>query len=227
MPALSIVIPMLNEQAIVAACLARLQVFRNRGVELILVDGGSNDGSFILALPLADQVIAASRGRASQMNAGAAVATGEILLFLHLDSSLPADADVLLAEAARDTRTGWGHFDVEIVGRHPLLGMIAWCMNRRSRWTGITTGDQAIFVRRTWFEAVGGYPPIALMEDIALCKSLRRRGRPAAMRARVRTSGRRWERNGILRTILLMWWLRLRFFLGGNPDRLAAMYEPR
>jgi rSAM/selenodomain-associated transferase 2 len=224
---LSIIIPMLNEQAIVVTSLARLQAFRDRGAEIIVVDGGSVDDSAQFALPLADRVIQAARGRASQMNAGATVASGDILLFLHLDCSLPVNADRLLAEATRDTLAGWGHFDVEIEGRHRLLATIAWCMNRRSRWSGIATGDQAIFVRRAWFEAAGRYPPIALMEDIALCKALRARGRAAVVRSRVRTSGRRWEQNGVLRTILLMWWLRLRYYLGGNPDRLASTYGPR
>jgi rSAM/selenodomain-associated transferase 2 len=227
MPPLSIIIPMLNEQAIVAASLARLQAFRDRGAELIVVDGGSVDHSARLALPLADRVIQVPRGRATQMNAGAAAASGDILLFLHLDCSLPANADRLLAVSLRDTLAGWGHFDVEIEGRHLLLATIAWCMNRRSRWSGIATGDQAIFVRRAWFDAAGRFPPIALMEDIALCKVLRARGRAAVVKSRVRTSGRRWEQNGVLRTILLMWWLRFRYYLGGNPDRLASTYEPR
>jgi rSAM/selenodomain-associated transferase 2 len=227
MPSLSIIIPMLNEQAIVAASLTRLQVFRDRGAELIVVDGGSADDSVKLAQPLADRVTQAPRGRALQMNAGAAIASGDILLFLHLDCSLPPNADQLLAEALRDTLAGWGHFDVEIEGRHALLIAIAWSMNRRSRWSGIATGDQAIFVRRSWFEAAGRYPPIALMEDIALSKALRARGRAAVVSGRVCASGRRWERNGVLRTVLLMWWLRLRYYFGGNPDRLAATYGPR
>jgi rSAM/selenodomain-associated transferase 2 len=226
MPSLSIVIPMLNEQAIVVASLARLQAFRECGAELVVADGGSSDDSVKLATPLADRVIQGRRGRAVQMNAGAAIVTGDILLFLHLDSALPPDADRLVAEATHDAQTGWGYFEVEIEGRHPLLGTIAWCMNCRSRWSGIATGDQAIFSRRSWFEAAGGFPPIALMEDIALSKILRARGRPLVIENRVRTSGRRWERNGILRTVVLMWWLRLRYFLGSNPDRLAAMYEP-
>jgi rSAM/selenodomain-associated transferase 2 len=218
---------MLNEQAIVAASLSRLQALRDRGVELVIADGGSVDDSASLALPLADRVIQAPRGRASQMNAGAVAASGDVLLFLHLDCSLPANADRLLADSMRDTLAGWGHFDVEIEGRHPLLATIAWCMNHRSRWSGIATGDQAIFVRRAWFEAAGRYPSIALMEDIALCKALRARGRAAVVGSRVRASGRRWEQNGVLRTILLMWWLRLRYYLGGNPDRLASAYGPR
>jgi rSAM/selenodomain-associated transferase 2 len=226
MPVLSIVIPMLNEQAIVTASLGRLQGFRKRGVEVIAVDGGSGDDSVKLAAPLADRVVQGHRGRAVQMNAGAAIATGETLLFLHLDSALPPDADRRVADAMRGIDIGWGHFDVEIEGEHPLLGTIAWCMNHRSRWSGIATGDQAIFVRRSWFDAAGGFPPIALMEDIALCKILRARGRAGVIGCRVLTSGRRWEQHGIVRTIVMMWWLRLRYFLGGNPDRLAAMYEP-
>jgi rSAM/selenodomain-associated transferase 2 len=222
---LSIVIPVLNEAPIVVASLASLREFRDRGAELVVVDGGSGDGSAELATPLADRVVKAQRGRASQMNAGAAIATGETLLFLHLDTSLPANADQMLAEAMRSANTGWGHFEVEIAGHHPLLGVIAWGVNLRSRLTGIATGDQAIFVRRNLFEAVGRYPPIALMEDVALSRALLARAKPAMVGSRVRTSGRRWERNGVVRTVVLMWWLRLRYALGANPERLAAMYE--
>lgn len=227
MPQLSIVIPVLNEALLVATSLGRLQAYRQHGVELIVVDGGSGDDSVKLARPFADEVIQARRGRAIQMNAGAAIAHGETLLFLHLDSILPPGADELVARALNPARADWGHFDVEIENSNPMLAVIAWCMNRRSRRTGIATGDQAIFVRRATFEAAGAYPPIALMEDIALCKRLRVQGRPMVIAEKVRTSGRRWERNGVLRTILLMWWLRLRYFLGGNPDRLATLYDPR
>jgi rSAM/selenodomain-associated transferase 2 len=218
---------MLNEQAIVEASLGNLQDLRRHGVEVIVVDGGSSDGSAAITQPLADLVIQAPRGRAAQMNAGAAIAAGEVLLFLHLDCRLPEAADRLIAEALRDGHVGWGHFEIEIEGSNPFLRVIAGCMNWRSRWTRIATGDQALFVRRSRFLAAGGFPPIALMEDIALCKILRASGHPAVADGKVRTSGRRWERHGILRTILLMWWLRLRYFLGGNPDRLADLYEAR
>jgi rSAM/selenodomain-associated transferase 2 len=226
MPALSIVIPMLKEGALVVENLTRLSGIRGRGVELIVVDGGSDDGSAGLAALQADRVIAAQRGRARQMNTGAAAASGDILLFLHMDTHLPSNADQLIAEALRDAAFGWGHFDVEIEGKHPMLRVVAWCMNRRSRWSGVATGDQAMFIRRDWFDAAGRFPEIELMEDVALSKILRARARPAVIGARVKTSGRRWERHGVARTILLMWWLRLRYFLGAKPEKLAAHYEP-
>jgi rSAM/selenodomain-associated transferase 2 len=153
------------------------------------------------------------------------VARGDVLLFLHIDTCLPSGADHLVAEVLKDAKSGWGHFDVELEGKHPLLKAVAWGINLRSRWSGVATGDQAIFVRRDWFEAAGGYPSIALMEDVALSKILRARARPVVVGAMVRTSSRRWERHGVLRTIVLMWWLRLRYFLGAKPDTLAAHYE--
>jgi rSAM/selenodomain-associated transferase 2 len=162
-------------------------------------------------------IVTAPRGRALQMNAGARAATGAMLLFLHADSRLPPGADVLALNASI-----WGRFDVQIEGRHPLLKVVAWAMNLRSRLTGIATGDQAIFVRR---DAFPGFPDIALMEDVALSKLLKRRGAPACLRARVVTSGRRWESRGVLRTIFLMWRLRLLYFLGASPERLARRYD--
>jgi rSAM/selenodomain-associated transferase 2 len=224
---LSIVMPVLNEAAIIVQSLTRLQVLRSRGVEVIVVDGGSHDATVELATPLADRVTRARRSRATQMNAGAQAATGERLLFLHSDCVLPDDADREILAVMRNPATGWGRFDVEIIGRHPMFRVISRLMNRRSRLTGIATGDQAIFVRRTWFEAIGGYPAIALMEDIALSRKLCGLGRPVCLQAVVQTSGRRWERHGIFRTIFRMWWLRLRYFLGGNPDALAENYERR
>jgi rSAM/selenodomain-associated transferase 2 len=225
MPFLSIIVPVLNEEAMMAASLERLHALRAAGAELIVVDGGSTDSSAELAGPLADQVLRTQRGRAAQMNAGAAAATGDVLLFLHLDSRLPLQAGQLISAAMRDERTGWGHFDIAIEGRHAMFNVIGACMNLRSRMTRVATGDQAIFVRRALFGTVGGYPQIALMEDIALCKALRRHGPPAVIAGKVTTSGRRWEKHGVVRTIVLMWWLRLCYFLGGNPDRLAKAYE--
>jgi hypothetical protein len=147
-----------------------------------------------------------------------------VLLFLHADTGLPADADRLVCEGLGSTRRPWGRFDVRIEGRHPLLPMVAATMNLRSRLTGIATGDQAMFVDRAAFAAVGGFPDIALMEDIVLSRRLKRLGRPLCLRARALTSGRRWEKHGVVRTILTMWRLRLAFFLGAEPARLAASY---
>jgi rSAM/selenodomain-associated transferase 2 len=214
---LSVVVPALNEAGGVRAALEALAPLRARGHEVILVDGGSSDGTVALADGLCDLVLTAPRGRAVQMNAGARAASGHMLLFLHTDTRLPPEADVLVLKASI-----WGRFDVQIEGRHPLLKVVAWAMNLRSRLTGIATGDQAIFVRRAAFP---GFPEIALMEDVAFSALMKRRARPACLRARVLTSGRRWESRGVLRTIVLMWRLRLLYFLGVSPQWLARRYE--
>lgn len=221
---LSIIIPVLDEAEAIQGCLTRLMPLRDRGAEVIVVDGGSADDTVQRATSHADRVIAAPRGRASQMNAGAAAARGDVLLFLHADTELPAHADQLVFHALDHSARVWGRFDVSIAGGHPLLPLIAWTMNRRSRLTGIATGDQAIFIRRATFAKAGGYPDIPLMEDIALSGTLRKLSPPACIRLPVSTSGRRWERNGVGRTILLMWRLRLSFFLGASPDDLARKY---
>lgn len=226
MKALSVIIPVLDEAATIDAALDRLQALRARGVELIVVDGGSSDGTPHRAAALADMVIGATRGRAHQMNAGAAQASGRVLLFLHADTVLPAGADRIIAGVVSAGRQ-WGRFDVDVDGGHWMLPVIAAAMNRRSRFTGIATGDQAIFVTRAAFDAVGGYPPIALMEDIALSRALLRAHAPACLRARVRTSGRRWERHGVWRTIWLMWRLRAAYRLGADPAALARRYGYR
>ena len=202
------------------AALEALAVLRARGHEVIVADGGSSDGTAELAAPLCDRVVAAPRGRALQMNAGARPARGDALLFLHADSFLPERADELVLAALQSHL--WGRFDVVIDGRAPLLGVIGFAMNARSRYSGIATGDQAIFVRR---EAFAGFPEIALMEDIEFSRRMKRLGRPACLRAKVRTSGRRWESRGVLRTVGLMWRLRLAYFLGAHPDDLARRYE--
>ena len=227
-PELSIIIPVLDEAPRIVERLQSLQVFRAKGVELIVVDGGSTDGTAALAAPLADRVLAAPRGRAAQMNAGAAAGRGRVLLFLHADTTLPATARQAVLEAI-GAGESWGRFDVRIDGRQPLLRIVEQMMNWRSRLTGIATGDQAIFVRREAFERVGGYADQPLMEDISLSTALKRLGPPACLRETVITSARRWEIHGVLRTILLMWWLRAAFFLGADPVRLAHRYgyQPR
>jgi len=222
---LSIIIPCLNEGEGIAGTLATLAPLRERGAEAIVVDGDSRDGTAERAAPWVDAVIMAPRGRAAQMNAGAARARGEILLFLHADSLLPDAADALIIEGLARTRRGWGRFDVTIAGRHPLLRVVERLMNLRSRLTGIATGDQAIFVTKSLFLAAGGYPEIALMEDVALCKRLKRFGPPLCLKHRLTTSGRRWEKHGVLCTILLMWRLRLAFWLGADPGKLALRYD--
>lgn len=189
-----------------------------------MVDGGSRDETLMLANGAADVVISSPRGRARQMNAGAGLARGDVLLFLHADTRLPRDADLLLFQCMTDSGRPWGRFDLDIVGNSRWLRVIASMMNWRSRLTGIATGDQAIFVTRDLFNEVNGFPPIPLMEDIAITTSLRQRSPPLCMRARVTTSGRRWERHGVLRTVLLMWRLRLAYWLGASPQRLEKRY---
>lgn len=220
---LSIVIPCLDESAVIVDALDTLRPLREAGHEVIVVDAG-DDGTGARAAALADRVIRSPRGRAVQMNRGAAVARGEVLLFLHADTRLPAGAAELVSEGMRRTGLRWGRFDVRLSGRHSLLRVVERAMNLRSRLTGIATGDQAIFVDRSLFERVGGYPEIALMEDIALSKRLKREGHPLCLSARVLTSSRRWEREGVLRTVVLMWWLRLRYYLGADPVDLARLY---
>jgi rSAM/selenodomain-associated transferase 2 len=217
---LSIVIPALNEAAGIRRALQGLAPLRRRGHEVIVVDGGSNDGTPQLAVGLCDRLIVSEAGRARQMNAGARAARGGILLFLHADTQLPPLADRAVIEALAGKV--WGRFDVRIEARHRLLALVAWSMNLRSRLSGIATGDQAIFVRRAAFS---GFPEIPLMEDVAFSKAMKRRGPPACLRLRVSTSGRRWEARGVLRTVLLMWRLRLEYALGADPARLARRYR--
>jgi rSAM/selenodomain-associated transferase 2 len=219
---LSIVMPVLNEADGILDALVALAPLRVRGVEIVVADGGSKDATVALAHPLADVVIAAPRGRGMQMNTGAAASHGDVLLFLHADTRLPGDADALIRDGFARSGYMWGRFDIRIAGVHPLFAIIAAAMNLRSRATGIATGDQAIFMSRTAFGP--GFPDIALMEDIAMTKRLKRIGPPLRIASAVVTSGRRWEKHGVMRTILLMWWLRLAYFLGANPARLARSY---
>lgn len=222
-PTLSIIIPVLNEASGIGNALQPLQVLRQQGVEIIVVDGGSADDTAHLAEALADRVITAPKGRGGQMNAGAALAQGDILLFLHADTRLPAATPELVNQAIAQG-AAWGRFDVLIDGKVAGLRLVAFMMNWRSRLTGIATGDQAIFVTKTAFTAAHGFPDIPLMEDIVFSRRLLAIGRPACLSEKVTTSGRRWERHGVLRTILLMWRLRLRFFFGASPQALAEEY---
>jgi rSAM/selenodomain-associated transferase 2 len=224
MARLSIIVPVLDEASGIVPALTALAPLRARGAEVIVVDGGSSDGTVELARPLADRTITAPHGRGSQMNAGAAIATGDALLFLHADTSLPPDADRLVLDGLHDSSWQWGRFDVRIEGGGVLLAVVAGLMNWRSMITGIATGDQAMFATRAAFAAAGGFPNIPLMEDIVLSKRLKRVSRPLCLAARVTTSGRRWQRHGVLRTILMMWRLRLAHFFGTDPATLARRY---
>ena len=224
-PALSIVVPMLNEAAALPELIAHLSIWRERGCEVVLVDGGSSDGSAQLARAARFKLIDSACGRGLQMNAGAAACHGEILLFLHADTHLPDTADRAVCCAMANATRHWGRFDVRIDGRPAMLRVVAAAMNLRSRLSGIATGDQAIFVRRTLFETVGGFPELALMEDIALSARLRKHAWPVCLRARVRTCGRRWEQGGVWRTIVLMWRLRWAYWRGVPVERLAEAYK--
>ena len=222
---LSIVIPVRNEAEILAAQLQSLQAIRREGHQLIVVDGDSSDGSRELAAPLCDRLLHSAPGRARQMNQGAAVAQGDLLLFLHVDTGLPADSIRELEAVLLNPHFVWGRFNVRLSGRHWLYRIIEKAMNWRSRLTAVTTGDQGIFVRRTVFEQIGGFAPIELMEDVELSKRLRRIARPQCLDAPVQVSTRRWQQQGIFKTMFLMWWLRLLFVCGVKPDKLLQIYS--
>ncbi len=223
LPLLSIILPVRDEALLITSALQRLQGLRQSGVEVLVVDGGSRDDTVQRARPWADHVLSTEPGRAWQMNAGAAWARGEWLLFLHVDTELPEDAAAWLA-GLKARSCDWGFFPVRLSGRHPLLRCVERGMNLRSRLTRVATGDQALFVRRARFMALGGFPDIPLMEDVALSKRLRREDVPGIWPSPARCSSRRWERHGVLRTILLMWWLRLAYVLGRSPAALHRQY---
>lgn len=221
---LSIIVPTLNEAAQLPALLDRLEPLRVRGCEIIIVDGGSTDATAEAATSRVDQVIAAPRGRAAQMNAGAAVARRDVLVFLHADTRLPERADDMILGGLARTRRLWGRFDVQIEGAHPALAVVGWMMNLRSRLSGIATGDQTIFMTREAFDRVDGFPALPLMEDVAISRRLKRLSPPLCIAQRAVTSGRRWQTRGVFRTIALMWGLRLAYACGVSPDRLARVY---
>ncbi len=227
---LSIIVPTFNEALGIERHLRSLQSLRERGVEVLVVDGGSTDGTVALAVTRADVVLQERPGRARQMNAGVSASTGNHLLFLHADTFLPDRADHLIAEALSIVKPGtgtrcWGRFDVRLSGTLPMLAVIAAAMNRRSRLSGIATGDQALFMTRQAFIDVGGFPDQPLMEDIEMCRRLKRLSPPACLHEKVISSGRRWERHGTWRTILLMWRLRFAYWLGRDASRLATSYR--
>jgi len=222
---LSIIVPMLNEVAQLPELFAHLLLFQRAACEIVFADGGSVDGSASFAEVAGFTVLKTAPGRARQMNAGAAHASGNVLLFLHADTRLPEAAIHHIALTLASGNHGWGRFDVCITGRAYMLRVISRLMNWRSRITGIATGDQAIFVRRKLFEQIQGFPDQALMEDVELCKRLLSYSRPACIAHCVLTSGRRWETRGVWRTIFLMWRLRWAYWRGADAAKLADLYQ--
>lgn len=223
---LSIIIPTLNEADAIVPLLETLQPLRAAGhAEILLADGGSQDTTITHSHPLVDKVVASAPGRARQMNRAARQARYSMLWFLHADTQLDMDTLVPLLELPVDDPC-WGRFDIRLSGDQRVFRVIEWFINHRSRLTGVATGDQGIFVHRDWFERIGRYPDIPLMEDVALSKALRQIAPPCCLRERLQTSSRRWEQNGIARTVLLMWWLRFAYFIGISPERLIRHYRP-
>ena len=223
---ISVIIPTLNEAATISDTLAALQPTRKRGHQVILVDGGSQDNTVALAEPLVDSVLCSTTGRAAQMNTGAAAASGDILWFVHADTLMIPDTDVLLTNTLYDSAKEWGRFDIRLSGNALSLRIIEQMMNWRSRLSGIATGDQGIFICRDTFERIGGFSDMPLMEDIDISRRLKRAaGRPLCLSHKLTTSSRRWEKHGVLPTIVLMWRLRLAYWLGTSPADLARQYR--
>ena len=219
----SLIIPTLNEAETLEDFLLPLQKLRGQ-CEIIISDAGSEDNIQEIAAPFVDLFITTAQGRAKQMNAGVNYATTERLIFLHADTYLPESALVMIQQGLEQGEL-WGRFDIQLIGSHYLLKIIAQMMNWRSRLTGIATGDQVIFMTNPVFQQVGGFPDIALMEDIAMSKQLKKLAAPYCIKARVKSSARRWESFGVWKTVLLMWSLRLRYFFGESPDILLSLYR--
>jgi len=222
---ISVIIPTLNESGHIDSTLMYLEAVRQQGHEVIVVDGGSQDETVELARRRADKVIQTVPGRAQQMNVGASHATGDILWFIHADTQIAGNAAQQIVKVLGNKHNYWGRFDIQLSGKHLLLRVVERLMNLRSCITGIATGDQGIFVRRTCFEAIGKFKPIPLMEDIEISRRLKKWSRPCCIHDTIITSSRRWEENGVLRTILLMWRLRLAYALGVSPEKLAHDYK--
>lgn len=226
MKKISFILPVLNEAELVVEQLGLLQAYRQKGHEVLVIDGGSTDNTAELASALADVVETTLPGRSRQMNHGAEHASGEVFLFLHIDTSLPKAADELVLRALGGDQAGWGWFNVRLSSNRVPFRLIGWAMNVRAGFSSVCTGDQALFVSRELFEEVGKFPALPLMEDIAISKKLRRIVSPVHIVQAAVTSSRRWEEKGLFKTVLLMWKLRLLFFLGVSPSRLVTMYYP-
>jgi rSAM/selenodomain-associated transferase 2 len=220
---LSVVIPMLNEETQLPDLVHNLRSNLPRETEIVVVDGGSTDASVEVCRNAGLKVVTSAAGRALQMNRGAQDVRGDVILFLHADTRLPPQAFDLIQTAME--KCVWGRFDIKIEGAPQFLKVVAWLINLRSRITGIATGDQAIFVKSNVFKEMGGFPRQPLMEDVDLSAQLKKRSRPACLRTVVRTSGRRWEKHGVFRTIVLMWWLRWQHWIGVPLERIARSYK--
>lgn len=223
---ISVIIPVLNESETIEVFLRHLQSFRNSGHELIVVDGGSTDGTPEKCVLFADKVLATSSGRAHQMNVGADAAQGNLLLFQHVDTQLPDNAESVLNGLSTSDEQVWGRFDVRLTPGHWMFPVISRLMNWRSRFTHIATGDQSIFISRSLFDEVGGFPAQPLMEDVELCSRLRKLATPVCLDDKVVTSSRRWQKHGVWKTMVLMWRFRLAYFMGTPAEQLAAIYYP-
>jgi len=220
---ISIIIPVLNEEINLSQISSHLQLIRQQGHEIIIVDGGSVDNSLVIAYEITDKVVVSKAGRALQMNSGADIASGEVLLFLHADTLLPDNALQTIIDLFQK-KNYWGRFNVRLSSNKNIYRLIERLMNLRSCLTSIATGDQAIFIERNLFDRVGRFPEIALMEDVAISKQLKKIVKPVCLKQKVITSSRRWETKGVVSTVLLMWKLRLYYFFGMSPDKLKQLY---
>ena len=223
---LSIIIPCLNEADHIEKTLAPLQALRQRGHEIIVSDGGSIDDTQLLASNLCDLVTQSAKGRSRQLNHGASLASGDVLCFLHADTIAPDNLDTIIFDTLKKDHAFWGRFNVKLSGEHFLFRIIENMMNWRSYLTGVATGDQGIFIYQSTFNKINGFKDIPLMEDIEISKRLRSFSFPACIKQHpLITSSRRWETHGILNTVILMWQLRLQYFLGVSPEILATKYR--
>ena len=225
MSGLSIIIPVLNEERFLAGNEERLTSLLQEGHEILVVDGGSQDDSVNIARALGCRVLSTRASRGHQLDWGASHSKNGILLFLHADTHLPSHAAEMIAQALTGLEQLWGRFDVRFSNPRWVFRVIAWFMNQRSCLTGIVTGDHALFIQREFYFSCGGYMDIPLMEDVEFCRRLKKHASPVCLSEKVVTSSRRWEQNGILKTVLMMWWLRLMFFLGQSPVKLARRYR--
>lgn len=221
---LSIIVPTLNEEVHIKKTVLHLQYLRKKGHEIILVDGGSKDNTIEIGEELVDKIFISKPGRANQMNLGALNATGDVILFLHADTKLPEDVDSIIVDIANKGLV-WGYFRLHLTGDRFIYRVIEYFINFRSKCSGIATGDQGLFITKDLFKLIEGYPDIPLMEDIAICRLLKSYSKPVQLKNYLVSSSRRWEEKGVFKTIVLMWKLRLQYWLGVAPDKLAKMYE--